>query len=74
VLGSFTVGDGARIASNAVVLKEVPTGATVVGAPGRVIRIHGVKVTDPLDHTHIPDPVANELNELKRRIAELEKT
>ena len=37
VLGGFTVGDGAKIGSNAVVLKEVPAGATVVGVPGRVV-------------------------------------
>ncbi len=37
VLGPFTVGDGAKIGANAVVLKEVPSGATVVGIPGRVI-------------------------------------
>jgi serine O-acetyltransferase len=38
VLGGFTVGDGARIGSNAVVLKEVPPGATVVGIPGRIVQ------------------------------------
>ena len=37
ILGPFTVGDGAAIGSNAVVVKEVPVGATVVGIPGRVI-------------------------------------
>ena len=37
VLGPFTVGDGARIGSNAVVLKEVPPGVTVVGIPARAI-------------------------------------
>src|ERR1700704_1972072 len=37
VLGGFTVGDGARVGSNAVVLKEVPPGATVVGLPGRIV-------------------------------------
>jgi serine O-acetyltransferase len=37
VLGGFTVGDGASIGSNAVVLKEVPPGATVVGVPGRIV-------------------------------------
>ena len=37
VLGGFTVGDGAKIGSNAVVLKEVPAGATVVGIPGRIV-------------------------------------
>ena len=38
ILGPFTVGEGARIGSNAVVLDEVPPGATVVGVPGRVVR------------------------------------
>lgn len=37
VLGSFTVGDGARIGSNAVVVKEVPPGATAVGNPARIL-------------------------------------
>ena len=37
VLGGFTVGDGARVGSNAVVVKEVPAGATVVGVPGRIV-------------------------------------
>src|SRR5512140_341619 len=37
VLGGFTVGDGANIGSNAVVVKEVPAGATVVGIPGRIV-------------------------------------
>lgn len=37
VLGGFTVGDGARVGSNAVVLKEVPAGETVVGVPGRLV-------------------------------------
>jgi serine O-acetyltransferase len=37
VLGGFTVGDGAQIGSNAVVVKEVPAGATVVGIPGRIV-------------------------------------
>jgi serine O-acetyltransferase len=37
VLGGFTVGDGARVGANAVVLKEVPAGATVVGVPGRLV-------------------------------------
>lgn len=38
VLGPFTVGAGARIGSNAVVVKEVPPDATVVGIPGRIVR------------------------------------
>jgi len=38
VLGSFTVGDGARVGSNAVVLQPVPAGATAVGIPARILR------------------------------------
>jgi serine O-acetyltransferase len=41
VLGGFTVGDGARVGSNAVVLKEVPPGATAVGNPARVLQAEG---------------------------------
>lgn len=37
ILGPFLVGDGAKIGSNAVVVKEVPAGATVVGIPGRIV-------------------------------------
>ncbi len=37
VLGGFTVGDGARVGSNAVVLKEIPAGATAVGVPARIL-------------------------------------
>jgi serine O-acetyltransferase len=38
ILGPFTVGSGAKIGSNAVVTKEVPAGATVVGIPGKVVQ------------------------------------
>ncbi|HEU0204248.1 MAG TPA: serine O-acetyltransferase [Burkholderiaceae bacterium] len=37
VLGGFTVGDGARVGSNAVVIKEVPPGTTAVGVPARIL-------------------------------------
>jgi serine O-acetyltransferase len=40
VLGGFTVGDGARIGSSAVVVKPVPAGATAVGNPARIIQAH----------------------------------
>ena len=69
VLGPFRVGDNARIAANAVVLREVPPGATVVGVPGRIVRLCG----DKLDHIHTPDPVMLEIEELKRRMALLEE-
>lgn len=69
VLGPFKVGNNARIAANSVVLREVPDNATVVGVPGRVVKISGEK----LDHIHTPDPVMLEIQNLQARLAELEK-
>jgi len=69
VLGPFTVGNNVRIAANAVVLTEVPDNTTVVGVPGRVVRLNGEK----LDHVHTPDPVRSELDYLYDRIEQLEK-
>ncbi len=69
VLGPFRVGDNARIAANSVVLREVPDNATVVGVPGRVVRISGEK----LDHVHTPDPVMLEIEALTQRIEALEQ-
>lgn len=68
VLGPFRVGDNARIAANSVVLEEVPPNSTVVGVPGRVVRLNGEK----LDHIHTPDPIRAELDYLYERIAALE--
>ncbi len=48
VLGGFTVGDGARIGSNAVVVKPVPVGATVVGNPARIVEKKTESVSAPL--------------------------
>ena len=69
VRGPVRAGDNARSAANAVVLREVPPGATVVGVPGRIVRLCG----DKLDHIHTPDPVMLEIEELKRRMALLEE-
>ncbi|MBR6557025.1 MAG: serine O-acetyltransferase [Clostridia bacterium] len=76
VLGPFTVGDGARIAANAVVLSEVPSEATAVGAPARVVRIAGEKVNyaAEVDQIHVADPVTVELNALRQRLEMLEKS
>lgn len=69
VLGPFKVGNNARIAANSVVLREVPENATVVGVPGRVVKISGEK----LDHIHTPDPIMLEILSLQERIQTLEQ-
>ena len=71
ILGSFTVGDNARIAANAVVLNEIPKNATAVGVPAKVVRVKGEKV-DILDHVHVPDPVQQAIKKLNDRIDQLE--
>ncbi|MGE5586312.1 MAG: serine O-acetyltransferase [Bacillota bacterium] len=74
VLGSFEVGDEAKIGAGAVVLRPVPAGATVVGVPGRVVARYGKRVPGiDLDHQNLPDPVQSALEALSRRIEELEE-
>ena len=74
VLGPFKVGDGARIAANAVVLREVPENATAVGVPARVVRIAGEKVNyaERVDQVSIPDPVQKELQAIQSWLEFLE--
>jgi serine O-acetyltransferase len=72
ILGPFRVGDGAKIAAGAVVLAEVPSDATAVGVPARIVRIAGRKI-DPMDQLHTPDPMAQELCILRGRLDKLEK-
>ncbi len=72
VLGSFKVGDRAKIGSGAVVLREVPPNSTVVGVPGRVVMQDGVRVGVDLEHGRVPDPVARMLECLQHKVMELE--
>ena len=79
ILGPFKVGDGSKIGSGSVVLKEVPPNCTVVGVPGHVVIKDNVKLKNmhqdkiDLDQVRLPDPIAEELECLRKRIAELEK-
>ncbi|MDE6293891.1 MAG: serine O-acetyltransferase [Clostridiales bacterium] len=71
VLGPFTVGRGAKIGAGSIVLGEVPPGATVVGVPGRVVRIAGRRIIDELNQA-FEDPIEDEITQLTERISALE--
>ncbi len=80
VLGSIQVGEGARIGSGSVVIKDVPPGATVVGVPGRIVREGGHHFSEELNHASLPDPVADVMRTLAahqealaNRLAQLEE-
>ena len=74
VLGNITIGDDAMIGANAVVVRSVPPHSTVVGVPGRITRTkdrHFPGIN--LDHTHLPDPLAERLETLQHEIDALEQ-
>jgi serine O-acetyltransferase len=74
LLGPITVGHGAKIGANSVVITDVPPKATVVGNPGHVVRVDGVKPEGPdADWIHLPDPVADAIRELSSRLHDLER-
>jgi len=86
IIGAITVGDNARIGANAVVTRDVPENATVVGIPGKVVKKDGVYVStapatppvmdqnlnalDPQDET--TKLLLREIEELRRRLGVLE--
>lgn len=72
VLGNITVGDFAKVGAGAVVLKNVPAHATVVGVPARVVRINGVKDTVDLVQEK-QDPYLTEICSLRERMFRLEE-
>jgi serine O-acetyltransferase len=71
VLGPFRVGNDVKIGAGSVVLKEVPDGCTVVGIPGTIVKRAG-QPTDQSSQVDMPDPIAVELECLRRRIVMLE--
>ena len=74
VLGSFTIGENVQIGANAVVVREVPPHSVVVGVPGRIVRQEGRRFPGiNLDHTSLPDPLAQALEKLQHEIDALEQ-
>src|SRR6266851_4374416 len=72
ILGNIHIGDHVKIGAGSVVLHSVPDHSTVVGVPGRVV---GDEMDfEPLEHGDLPDPEARAMEELSRRVAELEAT
>ena len=67
ILGSFTIGENSKIGAGSVVLEEVPPNCTVVGVPGRIVRMDHKKIPrSDLDQIHLPDPVLNDIKKLQQ--------
>ena len=67
ILGSFTIGENSKIGAGSVVLEEVPPNCTVVGVPGRIVKMDNKKVPrSDMDQIHLPDPVLNDIQELQK--------
>jgi serine O-acetyltransferase len=74
LLGPISVGDGAKIGANTVVVENVPARSTVVGNPGHPVRVEGKRVEGPdADWIHLPDPIAEAIKGLSQRIGDLER-
>jgi serine O-acetyltransferase len=71
VLGNITIGDNVKIGAGSVVIHSVPDHSTVVGIPGKVVRTRGDH--EQLEHGRLPDPEGQAIEELSRRIEQLEK-
>lgn len=66
ILGSFTIGENSKIGAGSVVLKEVPPNCTVVGVPGRIVKMGDQRIPrNDLDQVHLPDPISNDICELQ---------
>jgi serine O-acetyltransferase len=71
ILGNITIGHDTKIGAGSVVIRSVPDNSTVVGVPGRVTRAHA-DAGDNLEHGNLPDPEGQLIDELSRRIEQLE--
>jgi len=72
LLGPITVGEGAKIGANSVVISSVPPGATVVGVPGKVVEDRREPIID-LEHGKLPDPLSEMMKKIMERQSLLEE-
>jgi serine O-acetyltransferase len=72
VLGSIRIGNHVKIGAGSVVVHPVPDYSTVVGVPGRIVRMRNLPSEGVLEHGSLPDPEGQEISDLKTRVAELE--
>jgi serine O-acetyltransferase len=70
VIGAITIGDNSKVGSGSVVISSVPSHATVVGVPGRIVEIRN---PDNDTTEKLPDPVGERIQTLEKKVAELEK-
>ena len=74
LLGPVTVGHGAKVGANTVVIEDVPPNSTVVGNPGHPVRVEGRRPEGPdADWIHLPDPIADAIKALSERLGRLER-
>jgi serine O-acetyltransferase len=74
LLGPITIGHGAKIGANSVVITDVPPNTTVVGNPGHPVRVDGRRPEGPdADWIHLPDPIAEALQGMASRVGALER-
>ncbi len=74
ILGPITIGDGTKIGSGSVVIKDVPPGATVVGVPGKIVeRKLAERLALDFEHGNLPDPIADVVKIILKMQHELEE-
>jgi len=74
VLGGIRIGDNVKVGANAVVLRSVPANSTVVGNPGRIVKYDGERLPEAtMDHTNIPDPIAERFESMEQELIALRK-
>jgi serine O-acetyltransferase len=74
ILGGIKIGDNVKIGANSVVLKSVPANSTVIGVPARIIKAEGERLPEvTMDHSNLPDPIADRFEALERELIELRK-